>query len=549
MSRDDEVRPPRGKLLEPLGVPDPPEEPKVDPWRQWVVTSAPGVRSVGGWNVDTLNRALLAHVQGQFNGSGVLSDDLVSNPIISHALQVRQEAFTTLPRHVTPARLRDATARKCADFVRECLDDILPDQTLRDMHRHRLLVGQSVVGVDWEVRKDGRDSWWLPRLKPWHPSLTYYVYRHDPKSADGGRFWATTLSHGTVQVEPGLGRWLLLAQSDLAPWMLGLVRALGEVYLGDTYNFRDNLAAQERFAQGIFLFRHPVDWNDQQIGRSVASIQKTGSMGVVPLPFKENYKTDLELLKTELTGAAQSFDSTEKRTIRRILIALLGQDMTTVGQTGGFAQAAIHNEVLWHKRESDAAAFGDARLSVEDDPETGARNKVWVPVTNCLRRQLLSWIAYFNFGSFDIAPYVWWDATPPEDIEAREERRAKDGQMRAQTLQTLANAIPLLQQVVPDMDVEFVLKQCGVPLKRPPSGSSGRGATRGHQHRAHLPAEERQPLDAPLWRAEPGCYDVGRPGLGVGVGGAATLLPDATQHEQATAREAADLRVISGGAT
>jgi hypothetical protein len=180
-------------------------------------------------------------------------------------------------------------------------------------------------------------------------------------------------------------------------------------------------------------------------------------------------RIDAELLEADATGY-QLFDLTERRLLRRFLISLLGQDMTTVGQTGGFAQASIHNQVLWHKRERDAASFGDARLSVEVD-DRGWAHKRWVPYNNVLRDQLTKWIAYFNFGDFSLAPYIWWDATPPEDRVEKEKVMLEAAVKRGKALQAYANSLEKLNANLPvtltPEDYEHLAEQCGFRLHKP----------------------------------------------------------------------------------
>lgn len=439
---------------------------------QWPMRGAPGVDTLFGWDVDSVGNALRLHANGQPRKSGLLLDDLRANPIVGNCVETRQEAWRTLPRAVVPGR--GAGASRFADFVREVLPDILPDGTLDDWWLHLAFQGESLSGMDWEERTDGRDRWWLPLIKPWHPSQFYHQYRPDvaARTADGQVVVANTRDQGPLIVEPGMGRWVYVARGTLTPWLNGLIRALGEPFLGDTYTLRDNLALQERFGQGVVKFFHPVEWNAAQVDVGVATVRSSGRGGVISCPQttgpdgKMIRKVDLEMLAADATGAS-IFDLTERRLLRRFLISLLGQDMTTVGQTGGFAQAAIHNQVLWHKRERDAATFGDARLVVDVDDAGKVRRK-WVPYTGPIRQQIMRWVAWFNVGSFDAAPYVYWDATPPEDLTEKHKAEAQAASQKAATVASLVAAIPALRELYPDLDPSFVFEQCGVTLFRDP---------------------------------------------------------------------------------
>jgi len=481
-SKKGKIKPAR--VLEPASAgPDPqslPEKtPDTESIGQWQVRAMSSTGSLFGWDVDTLGIALRSHVDGNFRESGMLMDDVTANPIIRHCLEVRQEAFRTLPRIVTPSREHDAVATRCADFWREVMPDIIPDSTLDDWHKNLEFMGFSPSGMDWEERTDGRDRWWLPRIRPWHATHTYMQYLPDfqPVSAtqvDGRVFVALTRTKGPIIIEPGMGRWVFFQKGTLNPHMNGLIRTLATPYLGDELTLADNLALQERFGQGVYKLHHPVEWQGKNIDRSIRSIRESGHGGVISCPESSDgkRKIDVNLLEADATGY-QMFDLTERRLLRRFLISLLGQDMTTVGQTGGFAQASIHNQVLWHKRERDAASIGDARLSIMTDDQ-GWTHKRWVPHNGTIRSHIVRWIAYFNFGSFEAAPYTWWDATPPEDRVEKEKIQLEAALKRSKALQAFATSLERINanigktgvKLTPD-DFEYLAEQCGFRLHRP----------------------------------------------------------------------------------
>lgn len=473
-ARPPKPRPPRpARTLQPVPndgrpAPDNPRIPSDERIGQWAVRGAPGVESIFGWDAEGVAEALRTHSAGSYRRSGLLLDDVRANPIIRHCNEVRQEAFRTLPRVFVPGR-GEGAARFC-DFWREVFPDILPDGTLDDWWLHHEYIGESVSGMDWEERTDGRDRWWLPVVKPWHPSQEYHMFlpKEGARTVDGQVLVAVTREKGPCIVEEGWGRWVRIARGTLAPWLNGLIRALGEPYLGDTYTLRDVLALQERYGQGVTKFFHPVEWSDQQVDGSLATVRSSGRGGVIGCPTTADGKrrVDLENLAVD-AGGNGLFDLTERRLTRRFLIALLGQDMTTTGSAGGFAQAVVHSAQLWHKRERDAAAFGDARLIVDFD-DAGKMRRRWIPYNGPIRSQIARWVAWYNAGSFDAAPYSYWDATPPEDLSEKQAREATAGSQRAATLGALVAALPQLREVYPDVEPAFLFEQCGIQLFRDP---------------------------------------------------------------------------------
>lgn len=472
------ARAPRSKAAAPRAVPTsrvdsagkPPREP--DPSRIQQFGTYYGLLPVWGWTVEALVSALEGHNVGNFQASGRLAEDMTAHPWIRHGLTVRDEFFTTCPLNFTPAGRTLAEQRRskrCADFVREIWPDVMPLATLKDLHRHELFMGQGIYAIDWEERRDGRDRWWIPCVKPWEPSLTGYRQFTDPDSIDGGGYTATTLSHGLLRVQPGGGRWGMFSRRTLRPWLGGIVRVLGEAFTGDGYNFRDNMTHQDRWGRGIVKLKYLRSLRTEEVNAATASLVEGGGGGVLQCPVDETGKPllDADLLRADGAGY-QTFDATEKRILRRVLIALLRQDMTTTGTTG-IADNDPRQMSLWKCREDDATTYGDARCMTEWEEMGGVRRPipVWEPCDGVLRQHLTRWIAHFNFGEFDLAPYVWWDATPPDDYEQRRDAEAKRGQQRAATLQALSAAVKGLAEQGVRCDVAHLADQCGMTLVEP----------------------------------------------------------------------------------
>lgn len=422
-----------------------------------------------GWTVASLADALGSHAAGSFGLSAKLAEDMASHPYIADALAERRRVFYVCPQNVSPSETigERRRARRCADFLREVLPVILPQATLNDLQRHEILMGQAIYGINWVCVRDGADRWWLPEVVPWDPALTgYWSGQGNPDTADGGAYMATSQSHGVLKVEPGKGRWGLIARRTLQPWLGSGVRSLGDAYVAEGYNFRDNLVHQERWGRGIIKLKYPRSYNQQEINACTAGLVEGSGGGVLQCPTDEsgNQGVDAELLKYDGQGW-QTFDSTEQRIIQRILVALLRQDLMTTGKTG-IAANDPRMVAAWSAVMEDAGVYGDARcVSVAEDYD---QRKVtvpqWIPTTGPFRRDLWRWLAYWNFGDFDLAPHVWWDATPYDQFEARQDGLAKRGKDRAAILRDVAIA---LEKLPPGTDAAYLLEQCGIKLTRP----------------------------------------------------------------------------------
>lgn len=456
-----EVKAPKQRLkLEAKSTRPPPATPPQETINQWGYFAGPP--PISGWTVDGVESALVEHKRGIFQQSGILAEDMAANPWISDCLDVLFEMFSTNPLVVTPAR-NVAGAQRCADFVKEVLPDILPQTILRDLHRNWEMIGVSAAAMDWVEYRDGKDRVWLPNIKPWQPQLTYYQQFADADSVDMGALVATTLNRGLVRIDAGESRWVVFSKSRLKPWLRGNALILGEAFLGDTFNFRDNQAFQDRFGRGIIKLFHPVSWKDEEIVTAAQTLRAGGGGGVMPCPRgpKAEPIVDVDIVRADGTGF-MTFDSTEKRVRSRIAVAMLGQDMTTFGQTGGFAQARIHENGLYRKYDNIASCFGDAVLSVT--PGDGTFKNVtrqWCPRDGVIRTQILRWLALWNFGNADLAPYVWWDRT--DDVREEQETRSRVLKDSAGALAQLGTAVEKLTQAGYEVNFDEMAASVGLP--------------------------------------------------------------------------------------
>ena len=435
----------------------PPKQPPIDNTAQvpaWRTSLGPI-----GWSVDNVRSALAAHASGVFSASGLLADDFLLHPVMAKCINERVDGFfNELPREITPGR-ENKQGRWVRDWFAEIQGEIYSDAIFKDACRDELQMGQMLIGMDWEERKDGGRRFWLPVLKPWHPSLIQYTYRGNARSVDGGQFMATSMNKGMLYVEPGLGRWMLAKRGERSPWLHGAVYSLGQDCIGDMQNFLDNLAFEERFGLGLMTYSHDETYQRGQINQSVGNIANVGAGAVIPLRMRAG--TPLEKLDLVHTSGAgwEAFEATEMRILRRILMFYLGQDMTSHGQSGGYTQAVVHQAVRWNKHEETAGWFFDTRKTV--DPKNP--NKVlWEAHRGQLYNQISRWIGWFNFRDWDIMPMYWWNATPPDQMADREEREAKTAGERASALQTLSTALPALSSAFPEKDPRDWFEDCGL---------------------------------------------------------------------------------------
>lgn len=421
-----------------------------------------------GWTVAALAGAIDKHNVGDQSMSARLWEDMCAHSWIRDALRKRQQVFTACPIQFTPAGRTEEERRanqRCCDFVREVHGEVTPLAFYKDVMRQELGMGAGAFAMDWELRTDGRDRWWLPKVKPWEPGLLAYRQLMDERSTDGGAYVATTMSHGVVRVDHGLGYWGLVARRTGRAYLDGLVRVLGDSFVGDGYNFRDNQSHQDRYGRGIVQVKFPSEMRQEEVNQCASSLIDGGGGGVFLAPqWQDNRGVEADILRADGAGW-QTFDATEKRILRRILIAMLGEDMSTTGSTG-IAENDPRALNLWRIVQDDAATYGDAECQTRWEQTGSGRRAVphWRPRHGVFRESIWRWVAYYNFGSFEAAPYVWWDATPPDDYEKRLDGEARRGQQRASALQSLSAAVKGLREQQIPHDPDHLAAQCGLSL-------------------------------------------------------------------------------------
>lgn len=449
----------------PAGAGRRPDQTRILQWPSYY-----GQRPMFGWGLQEALGAVRQHATGDFSLSGKLGEDMASgNAWIKHALNKRLSVETQCPTIFTAAG-RTASevkrAERCRDFCREVYPHVLPLHTRRTMHRHRLTMGQTVFAMDWEEVRDGRDRFWLPFVKPWDPTLTSYLYGlGDSSSIDGGSYCATTLSHGLVRVVPGDGRWGVMRNRLEKSWLDGIVYALAAEYVGDGYNFRDNQDHQDRWGRGILALEYPDSMPQNEIFALMQSANDGGGGGVLPLPqLDANRGVKAELLRADGAGY-QTFDHTETRILRRILVLLCGNDMASVGATG-VAENDPRTTSIWELYAEDAQAATDCAVSAEWDERTGKRVRVCSPADGPLRQQVFQWVAAYNFGDARLAPYIWLDATELEDHDRQQDAVAARAQKVAGAFASVSSAAKngLLKD---EAQASWALEQCGLSLAKP----------------------------------------------------------------------------------
>lgn len=269
--------------------------------------------------------------------------------------------------------------------------------------------------------RNGRN---VPRLKVWDP-------RNLRKDLDTGYWWVRTRDGTEELVEPGKGKWILLHNGGMRPWLKGAWRGVAELWLAKKYAREDWAKQSERYADGMIWVTSPEDSDEPERKALAADFDKSGKRPVIiGLP---GYEAKI----LELTARAwETYQTQWDKADRSMSVAILYNDLATESKKSAGTGAQLQGEVRDDVKKADAA-----------QDETDFRAQVLAP-----------W-AQVNFGDPELAPWPVYDVAPSEDLQAL-----------ATTWNLVAQALRTADQAGYDIDWEEVRDTTGLPIlgKREP---------------------------------------------------------------------------------
>jgi len=373
------------------------------------------------WTADRVFRALYEHDLGLFADSALLVDQLRRNPRIASALTTRVLTAAGLTFKFRPGKGSRSKAPQQAKELEEQWSAIVPPDVLADLLEWTVMLGLCIARIYWV--DDG--DFWSPRIQVWHP----FFLRYQP---DVNRFFVLT-REGQEYIEPGDGRWLLLAHTSYRPWMRGVVRILGleDAARGDA--LRDWARYCEIHGMPIKLATVPAHATDRDKRQFASDIRNMGSeTTVMAARDREGRGFGLELIEPK-DQAWQGFEGIIGHIDIDVELAILGQTYSSGGNARG---------VYTPKAES-----GGVRQDILESDVTMLHQQLFT--------QLVQPWTRFNYGADRLqgAPCPYQDPAPPEDIA-----------VRAATSKTAAEALKLLRESALPVDVPAFCRVHGIPL-------------------------------------------------------------------------------------
>lgn len=369
-----------------------------------------------------IRSTIAQHEVGVFQASALLAERMERNSRVMAALGTRTRGVMGLPFAVQPAKNDRRRAESIARRLEDAWPEIAPQGVLEELLRQRVMMGIGFAEVIWT--STGRQ--WMPRLKTWH--LTFVRWddtqqAFDVQTRDAGRVW----------VRRGDPRWFILGADR--SWMRGIVRSLALETETRELALRDWARWSEVHGLPIRVAHVPQTATEVDKSRFLDNVAALGSESTVLAPggrSKDEGGFDLSLVEPKDKGW-EGFDRLIDVIATDVSIAITGHNLTTEVKGGSLAAAQVGDRVRYDYLEADV-----------DD------------LVASTRAQFVGDWAQYNFGSRDLAPWLAWDASPPEDVEKR-----------ASTHKTAGEALTALIAAGVPVDVRAFAESYGVPMLAP----------------------------------------------------------------------------------
>lgn len=384
------------------------------------------------WEIDSVLAQLSS---GQFGSPALFCDQMLRDDRINGVRSTRVGALLA-----TPLEFKAAGTRRKAERVAELLADtdegpglwwqMFSPAVLGDLSDWGTMLNCGVAEIIWRTEEDR----WLPTLRLWHPQFVYWDwndFRYKLRTRDG------TVDLPDIEQNPhGDGKWVMwMPRGYQYGWRHALVRALAFPYVGRQWNFRDWARHNEKHGMPTDKVFVPEGAPREDKEAFFADVVNRGSDAAVMVPVPSDGRDkgyDVEVLEAQ-ARTWEAFQTWKKELDTDIAIAILGQNLTTEGgsqsSNGSRALGQVQENVRIDKLREDAR------------------------IARCLREQVLTWWALYNFGDAELAPLPSFMTEPPEDEAAS-----------AGALKTLGEALVALDRAYAPVDVRAVLDRAGVPM-------------------------------------------------------------------------------------
>lgn len=375
------------------------------------------------WFLGDVETAEYLADQGDISMAAQLMRAAMKDGVLRGVVSTRTDGLVRLPKKFRGDAEVVQALELGHDSVRSVFDEMFPPSELAAMAADGLFLG---VAVGELVPVVGRDYPVLVRLDP-----EYLVYRWQEDR------WYYRASVGLLPITPGDGRWILHTPGGrVAPWQSGIWRAVALAYVRKTHAGLHKDAWEAKLANPARVAVAPAGATEPQKQawwRGVMAWGVNSVFGVTP-----GY--DVKLLESNGRGY-ESFEKTQDRSDREMIICVAGQVVTTDGGAG-FQNSDIHKSI-----RSDL-------IQATADGLAYTINAQGIPVFV---------VARWGEAMLERSACVGWDVTPPKD---------RNGEATAQN--TTAIAIKALGEALTPYgitaDVKQICERAGIPTHATEAG-------------------------------------------------------------------------------
>jgi hypothetical protein len=371
--------------------------------------------------------AVVAHMTGVFNQSGLLSQALLTDPKIVGPLGIRCGALVGLPVTFKPPTDKP-DAKDLADLCTQHYHKWFPPGERVKAHRDLITMGfnrTQIIPLPAR-RQSGGGMFRAPELHSWMPGQ-YLWWVWDP-ARNFGR-WFQSDKQGVTEPVPGDGQWRFATLTTSQPWAEGLILCLGL-----RYAMRLSIALnQTRFAtalaSGHNVYTGPVQLDGKSLGFIQAQLADPNNLNLLLPSGGPDNKWDAKWTGPNSAGAKDLFLGALEEHGMEIAEAVLGQNLTTEVKRGSMASARVQALVRQDVLELDA-----------------------ITEQTIDREQVLKPLAAMNFPG------------DPEDIAPVEEIISEPTTDKFLFAKALGDLSKFLTTCPPGVDKEAMLTLFGVPL-------------------------------------------------------------------------------------
>lgn len=340
-------------------------------------------RTVAEWTPDQVRAALRSADDGSLERPADLVEAIMGDDRVQGVLSTRTHGLLGLPMQFYGADeqvscLEGTTASAGQPATPGDWAKMHPEPELAQLAAWGILLGvglgERVPMADREIGQ--RDT---PRLKIWHP-------RWLRQEQSTGK-WFLTTADGIEEIHPGDGRWILyMPYGSSRPWAHGAWRPIAFAWCLKQFALHDRARHSEVQGGAARVGIAPQGAKEASRKKFLSDLRSMGRNAAFVLPDGYDYKVVEAAARTyEIYGAQIDWAD------RAIAIVLAGQFVTTEG-TKGFSNGQIHSAIRYDLIRFTAESLG-----------------------TCLSEQSVSFWSMVNFGSVDLAPWVRWDVSIPED--------------------------------------------------------------------------------------------------------------------------------------